>query len=126
MIGLASKAPSPWDLEAVLHPSISMRNLPLSVAGHTSPCKTEPGSNRGAMFLWAWSTFGSVRPTISLTLTVTPRLDSWLEAEWTLSFPPALIGEFRAMLSARLSDPTRVDLTIPSGLEWSSTFSDHA
>src|SRR6267378_7212471 len=117
MIGLASKAPSPWDLEAVSHPSISRGNLPSSVAGHTLPCKTEPGSSRGAMFLWAWSTSGLARPTILLTLTVIPRLDSCLEAEWTLSFPPALIGEFRAMLSARLSDPTRVDLTIPSGLE---------
>src|SRR5467141_5375390 len=100
-----------------------MRNLSSSEAGRTLPSKTEPGSNRGPMLLWVGSTSGLARQTMLLDLVVTRRLDSWLGAEWTLRFSPALIGEFRAMLSARISDPTRIDLTFPSGREWSSTFS---
>src|SRR5258705_6390339 len=99
-----------------------MRNRSSSGAGRTFPRKTEPGTNRGAMLLWVGSTSGLARQTMSLGLVVTRRLDSWLEAEWTLRFSPALIGEFRAMLSAPILDPPRGIFTISSGRGYSFNF----
>src|SRR6267154_4626853 len=103
-----------------------MRNLSSSEAGRTLPRKTEPDSNHGPMLLWVGSTSALARQTMSSDLVVTRRLDSWLEAESTLRFSPAPIGEFREMLLTRISDPPRGSSTIPSVRDWSSTFSYHA
>src|SRR5258706_11318275 len=99
-----------------------MRNLSSSEAGRTLPRKTESDSNHGPMLLWVGSTSALARQIMSSDLVVTRRLDSWLEAEWTLRFSPALIGEFRAMLSARISDPPPGRFTISSVHDLSSTF----